>query len=51
MNMTVTFLYILYLYQLTVFLLYSFICTVKKILDFPPGLESLKLHDEILPTM
>ena len=50
MNMKVTFLYVKYMYQLTVSC-YSFIFTVEKILDFPFVVVSLKLHDEILPVM
>ena len=42
----VTFLYLLYLYQLTVFLLSV---VLKKILNFLCVIVSLKLHDEILP--
>ena len=50
-NVEVTFLHVPCLCQFSVFLLYSFICTVEKLLDFPCGIVSLKFHDEILPAM
>ena len=48
MNRKVTFLYVLYLYHLTSIALSELL---KKILDFPCVIVSLKSYDEILPAM